>query len=396
MSLAGKHVVVGVSGGIAAFKAVELVRELGRRGASVRVVMTASATRFVGPLTFTGITGTPAVCDLWDPSYAGEVHVELSEWADAIVVAPTTANVLARASIGLADDALLATLSCARGPVLYAPAMHERMWLSPPTVRAVERLSEDGARFVGPVRGALANGSEGWGRMEEPAAIADAVEGAAFATQDLTGRTVLISAGPTVEDIDPIRFLSNRSSGRMGFALAAAARDRGARTVLVAGPTSAAPPAGVEHVAVRSAREMQAAIEARLSDADAVIMTAAVADYRPAEMSERKIKKTADNDELSITLVKNPDILAGLGAARKGKRPVLVGFAMETHDVVAYGKKKLVDKRVDLVVANEAAVGFGRDDTQLTLIDHDGVEELPPSTKRAGADRVLDRVRSLL
>lgn len=395
MTLTGKKIVVGVSGGIAAYKAVLLVRELLARNAEVRVVMTPNATRFIGAATFSGITGKPAIVDLWDPSYPGEVHVELGRWADAIVIAPATANLIARAASGMADDAVLATVSCARGPVLYAPAMHERMWLAAPCKRNVELLTRAGARFIGPVRGALASGEVGWGRLEEPHAIAEAVQGALRGDGDLTGKTVLISAGPTIEDIDPVRYITNRSSGRMGFALATAARDRGAHVVLVCGPVSIPAPTSIERIDVRSAIEMKAAIDRALPRTDVVIMTAAVADYRAARATDAKIKK-GNSDTLTLELVKNPDILASLGAARKGKHPVLIGFAMETHDVVAHARKKLIAKGVDLVVANEAAVGFGRDDTQATLVSHSGDEPCPPTSKIALAHRILDRVRELL
>lgn len=394
MTLRDKHIVVGIGGGIAAFKAVELVRELQRRGAKVRVAMTASATRFIGPVTFTGLTGSPAVTDLWDPRYPGEVHVELSEWADAMVIAPATANLLARAAQGMADDVVLATLACASCPVIMAPAMHERMWRAASTQRNVERLRRDGARLVGPVKGPLANGAVGLGRMSEAAEIADGVQREAFGVRDLANVTVLVSAGPTLEDLDPVRFISNKSSGRMGYAIASAARDRGADVILVSGPTNLAAPTGVEVLRVRSAREMQAAIDGALPRADAVIMTAAVADYRPADPKPSKIKKQGDS--MTVELVKNPDILAELGRKRTGKRPVLVGFAMETDDVVAYGRKKLVEKKVDLVIANEAAVAFGGDDTQATLVDEKGDESLPPMGKIELAHRIVDRVKSLL
>lgn len=401
--LAGKQVVVGVGGGIAAFKAVVLVRELQRRGAQVRVAMTKSATRFVGPVTFTGLTGQPPVTDLFDASHeshAGEIHVELAAWAHAIVVAPATANLLARAASGMADDAVLATLSCASCPLLFAPAMHENMWLSAATQRNARRLEEDGALLVGPVAGLLASGESGMGRMAEPELIADALEAALApahaARADLAGKTVLVSAGPTVEDIDPVRYITNRSSGRMGFALAQAALDRGARVVLVTGPTALQPPASAELHAVRSAQEMQHAIETALPRVDAVVMTAAVADYRPKQAAKSKLKKQPGQTEMTIELVQNPDILATLGAQRKAKRPVLVGFAMETHDVVAYGKKKLADKRCDLIVANDAEVAFGGDDTQATLISADGQEDLPPMTKVELANRIWDRVLELL
>ena len=414
--LAGKHVVLGVGGGIAAFKAVVLARELMRRGAEVRVAMTKSATRFVGPITFTGLTGRQPVLDLFDPAHAGEVHVELAAWADAIVVAPATANLLARAANGMADDAVLATLSCASCPLLFAPAMHENMWLSPATQRNARRLEQDGALLVGPVSGLLASGESGMGRMAEPEVIADALQAAlrkaskaapqsALKTsadrgrgsaRDLDGKTVLISAGPTLEDIDPIRYITNRSSGRMGFALAQAALERGAHVVLVAGPTQVSPPAAAELISVRSAEEMQRAIEAALPRVDAVVMTAAVADYRPKQRAKSKLKKQPGQSEMTIELVRNPDILATLGAQRKGKRPVLVGFAMETDDLVAYAKKKLVDKRCDLIVANDAEVGFGGDDNQATLISKAGEEALPSMPKLELADRIWDRVRDLL
>ena len=398
MSLRGKQIIVGVGGGIGAFKAVVLVRELQRRGASVRVVMTPSATRFIGAVTFTGLTGQPAVTDLWDPSYPGEVHVELGSAADAIVVAPATANLLARAASGMADDAVLATLSCAGCPILYAPAMHENMWLAAATQRNARQLEQDGAVLVGPVTGTLASGEQGMGRMAEPEAIADAVEKLLAPQSDLSGRKVLISAGPTVEDIDPVRYITNRSSGRMGFALAGAALERGAQVTLVCGPTTVKPPAGAELVSVRSAREMLEAIMSRAERCDVVVMTAAVADYRPAEPAKQKIKKS--QERLTIELVKNPDILAELGARRAAdasqrKKPVLIGFAMETNDLASYARKKLVDKRCDLIVANGAEVS-GRDDTQAILVAPEGDTPLPPMSKTELAHAILDRAKAAL
>jgi phosphopantothenoylcysteine decarboxylase/phosphopantothenate--cysteine ligase len=393
MTLDGRQVVVGVSGGIAAFKAVELVRELGRRGASVRVVMTPSATRFVGPVTFTGITGRPPVIDLWDPAYEGEVHVELASWAHAIVVAPATANVLARAAAGMADDALLATLLCAACPVLYAPAMFHRMWASASTQRNVARLGADGAHFVGPVTGPLANGEIGMGRLADPLVIADALEALVAQGRDLAGRTLVISAGPTHEDLDPVRYLGNKSSGKMGFALAERAAARGARVWLVAGPVALATPAGVDRVDVRSAREMDAAIEARFDEADAIVMSAAVADYRPAAAATDKLKKPDDEADFVLRLVQNPDILAALGARRgSAKRPVLVGFALETQALLANARSKLTKKRADLIVANHAEDGLGTDDNVATLVSAEGDEALGRLDKRALADAILDRV----
>ena len=397
MSVRDKNILVAVSGGIAAFKAVELVRELGRRGARVKVILTPNAARFVGPVTFTGLTGEPARTDLWDATFPGELHVVLAEWANAIVVAPATASLLARAAHGIADDLVSATLACADSPVLFAPAMHERMWLRPSTQRNIEQLKLDGMHTVGPTVGKLANGKTGQGRMSEPNEIADALDRRFAVSDDLAGKTVVISAGPTQEDLDPVRFISNRSSGKMGYAIASAARDRGAHVVLVSGPTQVAPPQGVELVPVRSALEMQAAIEKTLSRADVVIMTAAVADYRAALASAQKIKKKGET--LTIELVKNPDILAELGAKRasqKRKHPVLVGFAMETQNIAEYGRSKLISKHVDMIVANEAKVAFGGDHNQATLITHGADEALPPMPKLELAGLILDRARAFL
>lgn len=393
MGLSAKRIVVGVGGGIAAYKSAEIVRELGRQGAEVRVVMTPNATRFIGPVTFTGITGKPPVIDLWDASYAGEVHVELSAWADAMVVAPATANLLARASAGLSDDPVLATLRCMDVPVLFAPAMHHRMWKSPALQRAIAALRADGAHFVGPVHGKLASGDEGMGRMSEPVDIVRGLSELLSANQDLAGKTVLVSAGPTQEDLDPVRFLSNRSSGRMGYAIAERAARRGARVILVSGPVSIAVPRGVDVVNVRSALDMHAAIINRQEQVDAIVMTAAVADYRPEAQATQKIKKT---DKLTLELVKNPDILAELGATRTEGKPVLVGFALETNDVVAYARDKLNRKKVDLVVANHASDGLGGDTNVATLVHADGDEALPTLTKSDLADRIWDWVRERL
>jgi phosphopantothenoylcysteine decarboxylase/phosphopantothenate--cysteine ligase len=289
--------------------------------------------------------------------------------------------------------------------VLYAPAMHERMWRSAATQRNAARLQADGAIVVGPVSGPLASGQVGMGRMAEPEAIADAAlealgarpgkgERAGIAGFDLSGATMLISAGPTVEDLDPVRYLSNRSSGRMGFAIAEVARDRGAHVILVCGPTALPAPAGVEVVHVRSTRDMQAAVMAALARADVVVMAAAVADYRPAKVASSKIKKK--DERMSIELVKNPDILAELGARRgRARRPILIGFAMETDDLIGYAQRKLVAKNCDLIVANQAEVA-GRDDTQVMLVDRERVETLPEMTKRELGERICSRVAGLL
>lgn len=388
------HIIVGMGGGIAAYKAVVLVRELVRRGHDVKVVMTDAAQRFVGPITLAGVSGEAPIVDLWDARYAGEVHVELAAWADAIVVAPATANLIARMTSGITDDALTATILCFDGPVAIAPAMHHRMWRHPATQRNIARLTADGVRIIGPVEGELASGDVGIGRMVEPEQLAAELE-TLLARRDLEGRTVLVSAGGTHEPLDPVRFLGNRSSGKMGYAIAERAALRGARVILVSAPTALLPPPGVELVSVRSARDMEAAIAARRADADAIVMAAAVADYRPATEAEQKIKKTSD-EKPTLELVPNPDILAGLGAWRVGERPMLVGFAVETQNLVAAARGKLERKKVDLIVANLASASFEKDTNQVVLVDARGEEALPVLSKRDVADRVLDRVVAYL
>ncbi len=397
--LGGVQIALCVSGSIAAYKAVELARLLVTSGAQVIPVMTASSTRFVGPVTLSGVCGRAVAIDMWDPSFAGELHVDIAARADAIVVAPATADVLARLAQGRADDLVTALALCARGPVLAAPAMHPRMWLHPATRRNVELLAGQGrVTLVGPVVGPVASGETGPGRMAEPAEIAAAVV-AALAPKDLAGLRVVVTAGPTLEDLDPVRFLGNRSTGRMGFALAQRAAERGAEVTLIAGPVSLPTPPGVRRVDVRGALSMKAAISDALgsdqSRADALVMAAAVADYRPAEVSSAKIKK--GGARASIELVKTPDILAEVGHARAGARPVLVGFAVETGDqeaLVSYARRKLDEKRVDLVVANAAAESFGREDNRATLVSRAGVEPLPTMPKVALADVILERVRA--
>lgn len=393
MSLQGKRIVVGLGGGIAAFKSVQLVRELTRRGAEVRVVMTEAATRFVGPITFAGLTGRPAVTDLWAPDYAGEVHVELGEWGDAVVVAPATMNLLARAVAGQANDALLATLACARGQVFFAPAMHQRMWSHPATRSNVAVLAERGAILVGPVTGALANGEIGEGRMMEPDDIADEVESRLAHAHDLGGTRILITAGPTHEDLDPVRFLGNRSSGRMGYAIAGKALRRGAHVTIVSGPVHQPIPSGAEVVQIRSAEQMHAAVMSRFDQHDVVIMAAAVADYRPDARATHKIKK---GDSLKLELVRTPDILADVGSHRMRRPSVLVGFALETENLERAAREKLERKGADLIVANEASAGLGGDTNRATLVDANTSTPLPEMSKHALADQILDRVRALL
>jgi phosphopantothenoylcysteine decarboxylase/phosphopantothenate--cysteine ligase len=393
MSLQGKRIVVGLGGGIAAFKAVQLVRELMRRGAEVRVAMTDAATHFVGPITFAGLTGRPPVTDLWAEDYAGEVHVELGEWADAIIIAPATMNLMARAATGQANDAVLATLACARGVIFFAPAMHQRMWANEATQANVRTLSDRDAVILGPVTGALANGEIGEGRMMEPEEIAEQVESHLAHADDLSGARVLITAGPTHEDLDPVRFLGNRSSGRMGYAIASQALRRGAAVTLVSGPVHLPIPSGAEVIQVRSAEEMHGAVMSRFDRFDVVIMAAAVADYRPKQREPHKIKKGGN---LQLELVQNPDILASVGAKRAQQPSVLVGFALETEDLEQSARDKLVKKAADLIVANEAGAGLGGDTNRATLVDATAANPLPEMTKLALANQILDRVRALL
>lgn len=382
-----------VAGGIAAYKAPQVARLLLADGARVLPLMTRSAQRFVGAVTLSGLCNEPVRDDMWDPSFAGELHVALAAQADCVAVVPTTADLLARLAEGRADDLVTALCLVARGPLVLAPAMHPRMWSHPAVARNVATLRADGrATLIGPVFGAVASGEEGVGRMSEPEEIAAAIVRACVGRRDLAGRHVVVSAGPTVEDLDPVRFLGNRSTGKMGFAVAAAAADRGARVTLVTGPVHLPTPPGCARVDVRGALAMQAALDAALADeADALVMAAAVADHRPAEVSPHKTKKT-EGDTLTLTLVKNPDLLAAIGARRgDARRPVLVGFAVETADLEAYARKKLASKRVDLVVGNLAAHGFGGDDDEVLFVDEGPARSLRGS-KRSIADALLDDV----
>jgi phosphopantothenoylcysteine decarboxylase/phosphopantothenate--cysteine ligase len=406
-ALAGRTIALCLTGGIAAYKAVVLARLLVQRGANVQPVMTPSAARFVGKVTLSGICGRGVLDDMWDPRFAGESHVVLADEADLVAIVPSTADCLARMAHGRADDLVAALALVARGPVLVAPAMHPRMWSHPSTMRNVELLRRDGrVRFVGPVEGVVASGDVGMGRMAEPDAIVAAILGElghsnrSTQRRDLEAKHVVVTAGPTLEDLDPVRFLGNRSTGKMGFAVADAAAARGARVTLVAGPVHLPTPPGVQRVDVRSARDMQAALDAAIGDqldrADALVMAAAVADHRPEKVDTAKQKKTKGDGGVTLKLVKNPDLLATIGARRaKGMRPVLVGFAVETDDLVGYARKKLVEKRVDLVVANLASHGFGGDDDEVVIVDAENERTLR-GTKRAIADALLDDVVSRL
>jgi phosphopantothenoylcysteine decarboxylase/phosphopantothenate--cysteine ligase len=397
--LDGRTLALGVTGSIAAYKAVEVARLCLKEGARVLPVLTRSATRFVGAVTFSGITGESVAEDMWDADFAGERHVALAKEADLVAVVPATADVLARFAQGRADDLLSALVLCARGPVLAAPAMHPRMWEHPATARNVAELLRQGRiTFAGPVNGVVASGESGVGRMAEPEAIVEAIV-RAFVPRDLKGRRIVVTAGPTVEDLDPVRFIGNRSTGKMGFAIAERAAARGAEVILVAGPVAVPPPAGARRVDVRSALQLRdalwAALGEDLSAADALIMTAAVADYRAAEVSAQKTKKAGER--IRVELVRNPDLLAEVGARRAARRrPVLVGFAVETGDEAAlraYAREKLTRKGVDVVVANAAQDAFGKDDNRAVIVGRDKEDALPRLPKLHLADVILARVR---
>lgn len=399
--MSGRTIALCVTGSVAAYKAIEVARLLVKAGARVVPVMSASAQKFVGASTLAGVCGEAVAVDMFDPSFAGEMHVKLAERADVVAIVPATADVLARLAHGRAGDLVAAIALCARGPVVAAPAMHPRMWEHPATRRNVAELAaHNRVSLVGPVSGEVASGEAGMGRMAEPPAIAHAIA-SCFTARDLAGVRIVVTAGPTVEDIDPVRFLGNRSSGKMGFAVAERAAARGADVTLIAGPVRLDTPSGVRRIDVRGAIAMRAALwqalSLDLSRADALVMSAAVADYRPVEPSATKIKRSAERT--SIELVRNPDLLAEVGAARKGKRPVLVGFAVETERgdaLVSYARRKLDEKKVDLVVANEASESLGREDNAATIVTRDDAQPLPTMSKASLADVLLERVRELL
>jgi phosphopantothenoylcysteine decarboxylase/phosphopantothenate--cysteine ligase len=388
--LRGKKVALGVGGGIAVYKACELLRELGRAGAEVRVAMTKAAQRFVGPLTFQNLSGHAVLTDLMDPAQELTFgHIELARWADLFVLAPATADLLARMRAGLADDAVTTTLLAYRGPVLLAPAMNTAMFENRATQENLRGLvSEPRIRVVGPGAGLLACGEVGAGRLSEVGEIADAAA-AMFGPRPLAGKKVLVTAGPTREYLDPVRFLSNPSTGKMGIAVAEAAFARGAEVTLVLGPVSERRPVGVEVVEVVSAEEMAQAVLARVDAADYFVASAAVSDWRPATRAAQKVKK-GEGDE-QVALVRTPDVLAEASAQvhRALRRPVLVGFAAETERVVENAQEKLARKRLDFIVANdvsEAGAGFGVDTNRVQVIGKDGASQGFSGTKREVAD----------
>jgi phosphopantothenoylcysteine decarboxylase/phosphopantothenate--cysteine ligase len=394
-TLDGRELILGVTGSIAAYKAVYLLRELTRGGARVTVCLSEHAREFVGPLTFRTLSGRPVLTDLFDPqSDAAVEHVALAEQAAAVLVAPATANVLAKAARGIADDFLTTLLLAARCPVIMAPAMDGGMWTHPAVADNVATLRARGVVVLEPDAGPLASGLSARGRLPDVDAIIEAVLGALTPARDLAGERVVVTAGPTREPIDPVRYISNRSSGRMGYALAAAAVRRGAEVTLVSGPTALRPPAAAAFVPVQTAEEMREAVLQHAARASIVIKAAAVADYRVRHPAEQKIK---GKHELTLELTPNPDILAEVAARAAGG--FIVGFAAETHDVVAHARAKLEAKGIDLLVANDVSrrdIGFDAADNEVLLIDRwGGSRPLPRMPKTAVADAILDEILAL-
>ena len=392
------EIVVGVGGGIAAYKACEVARLVVKGRGTVRVAMTRAATRFVQPLTFQALSGAPVLTDLLDP--AAELaygHLALPRMADLVVVAPATADLLARIRAGMADDAVTTTVLAATCPILLAPAMNTRMWRNPATVENLAALRARGLNVVGPAAGELADGDVGEGRLADPAEIALAAS-RLLGNLDLAGRKVVVTAGPTREPIDPVRFISNPSSGKMGYAIARVAARRGADVTLVSGPTQLEDPPGVKVVRVETAEEMARAVERDEGGMDLFVAAAAVSDYRPATASPRKIKK-GPGDE-TLVLSRTPDVLAGVGARHAGKRdgPVLVGFAAETEEVIARAREKLTGKRCDLVVANRVGgpgAGFGGDTNRVALVSTTELAEIE-GPKEKVAEAILDWILPVL
>lgn len=400
--LAGRRVVLGVTGSIAAHKALTVASRLVQAGAEVDVILTDAAASLIRPLAFAALTHRPVVTSLWDP--AGPMamdHIALAQAADVLLVAPATADIVAKLSLGLADDALTTTALATRAPLIVAPAMEPDMWSHAATRWHADTLTARGALLVGPVEGRMASGKQGLGRLAEPDEIVDWVRVVLGRTGPLAGRRVLVSAGPTREALDPVRYLSNHSSGRMGYAIARALRDRGAAVTLVTGPVTLTPPVGVEVVAVETAVEMRDAVLARASGVDAVdvvVMTAAVADYRPATVSEIKIKKGDEDTVLRLT--RNPDILRALDAVLRDlppeQRPLRVGFAAETDDLEANARAKLGGKGVDLVVANPVPATFGSERGTALFVDASGVRELGDRTKVEIAGEIAEWLAAAL
>ena len=388
MILNGKKIILGITGGIAAYKAIELARLFIKSGASVWPVMTTASANFITPLTLQTITGNPVALDMFDLTEESRIsHIELAEKADIVVVAPATANIIGKVASGIADDLLTTVIMATRAPLLFAPAMNSNMYENKIVQANIERLKKNGCSFIGPEEGELACGYEGRGRLAPVEDIVDAAE-ECLAPKDLKGEKVLVTAGPTREAIDPVRFISNPSSGRMGYAIARAAKRRGAEVVLVSGPSHLNPPRGVTFIKTTTAEEIAEATMRHYPQSTVVIMAAAVSDYRPRISHRKKVKK--EEARINIELERTQDILKELGSRKRGQ--FLVGFALETENMLANAKKKLKEKRLDMIVANDPG-GFDGEITQVTIIEsEDTVEHLPPFPKNEVAERILDKV----
>jgi len=396
MSIEGKTIVLGVTGGIAAYKAAEVTSQLVKLGASVRVIMTRNATHFVGPTTFRALSGFPVVTDTFEEPVHHEIaHISLAQKSDLLLIAPATANILGKIAHGIADDMLSTTVMACTCPVMLAPAMNTEMWHNPIVQENLQKLSRLGYHIIEPASGRLACGTEGIGKLAEVDEIVAAVERVLAGRRDLEGIRVLVTAGPTREPLDPVRYLSNRSSGKMGYSIARAARERGACVTLVSGPTALTPPPGVAFAPVETAQEMYEAVLERFPTQDVVIAAAAVADFAPARVAPEKIKKATSSG--MIELKETPDILKTLGERKQ--RQILVGFAAETENLVESAQAKLRAKRLDLVVANDVTqdgAGFETDTNIVTLVSPEETAALPQMSKHEVAHRILDRVAKIL
>ncbi|WP_330944628.1 bifunctional phosphopantothenoylcysteine decarboxylase/phosphopantothenate--cysteine ligase CoaBC [Vibrio diabolicus] len=397
-TLAGKKILLGISGGIAAYKCAELTRRLIERGAQVQVVMTKAAKEFITPLTMQAVSGRPVSDSLLDPAAEASMgHIELAKWADLVLLAPATADLIARMSAGMGNDLLTTLVLATDSPVAVSPAMNQQMYRNLATQENISTLARRGMHIWGPAAGEQACGDVGPGRMLEPMQLVHLCE-QFFQPKLLEGKSILITAGPTREAIDPVRYITNHSSGKMGYALASAAAQMGAKVTLVSGPVSLNTPVGAERINVSSAQEMHEAVIAHANKHDAFISCAAVADYRPQTIASQKLKKTEDNDEMVINMVKNPDIVASV-AAMTEKRPFTVGFAAETNDVETYARGKLTKKNLDMICANDVSVagqGFNSNDNAITLYWPEGELALDLESKEALSFKILEKMHQLM
>ena len=398
MMLANKNILLGVCGGIAAYKAVEIASRLRKLDANVDVIMTQAATKFITPLTFQEITGNPVSSDMWEKVHNWNVeHIALAKKADVVLLAPATADIIGKLASGIADDMLSTTIMATTAPVFIAPAMNSNMYINPILQRNLQTLQQlSGYHIITPATGHLACGTNGIGRLPDPAVLVEEITNYTAQVQDLKGKRILITAGGTREAIDPVRYIGNRSSGKMGYALAEEAARRGASVTLVSGPTSLNVPAGIEFIKVETACQMQEYVDTIFAASDVVIMAAAVSDYRVKKIAGQKIKKTTE--AFTLDLVKNPDILSALGK-RKSTEEILVGFAAETQNLLTFAKEKLQRKNLDMIIANDVSqknVGFNYDTNMVKIITRDAaVEDIPLMSKKALAAIIIDKIRNL-